>query len=419
MVIVGIVCFGITSCRDVNSIGDPNFDADGAPHDTTRIFFTPKTPESVKLYIESSGSMNGFFRANKANNFKKTVWSVFSGLSGMTSGVVSTMSNGGDIDAPIALGDFRLKMNAGEFISNSSTHIPAMLFNIIENIDTAKSEVAVLVSDMKYSPVGESAAPELIQYQEQIRNVVGMHPNVSIAFVCAKSEFLNSDGSVAEENSPYYYIIIGESENVAAIRNDVARWCEMTGSYIESGDMAMCYHTPSYSIREVDNGVLSSGYPGNLITTFAPEVSDTCSFIIRIDMTGYPWNAVDADVLKDCLKVNTVYGSTVDARLLADEEHLVDDHSYKDEFNRLSYADYLVRLYDVVLDDEVVEWTFTNKPFDARCLADYNFNTIVNAAQENDLSGTFSFNKFIEGCFNGRLNTFNENPVRILVSSHE
>ena len=68
--------------------------------------------------------------------------------------------------------------NTSSFVSNSSTHIPAMLHNIIENIDTAKNEVAILVSDMKYSPMGKTAAPELLQYQEQIRNVVGIHPNI-------------------------------------------------------------------------------------------------------------------------------------------------------------------------------------------------------------------------------------------------
>lgn len=416
--IVVVFGFCIADCgRDVNSIADPNFDADGAPLDTTISLFAPKLPESAKLYIETSGSMNGFFRANKANNFKKTVWSVFSGLAPISGGSVYTMSNGGDIDAPVTLGDFRSKMNAGTFISNTSTHVPAMLNNIIANIDTAKNEVAVLVSDMKYSPVTATKEPELIQYQEQIRNVIGYHPNVSISFVCAKSEFLGSDGSVAEANSPYYFIIIGNSENVAAVRNDIARWCEATNSYVESGDMAMRYHTPTYSIEEVKNGVLDSRYPKNLITTFDPEVSDTCSFIIRVDMTGYPWSAVNEEVLKDCLNAKAVYGSSVDVQLLSGEDHLVDDHAYKGDFKRKSYADYLIKLYNAALDDEVIEWTFTNKPFDGRYLID--FNTIINAENENDLSGSFSFNKFIEGCFNARLNSFDETPVRILISSYQ
>ena len=319
--IIAVVAVGfsiaVAGCgRDVNSVGDPNFDENGAPLDTTITLFSPKHPESAKLYVETSGSMNGFFRANQANNFKKTVWSVFSGLAPITNGNVYPMSNGGDIDAPVTLGNFRNSMNAGSFVSNSSTHIPAMLHNIIENIDTAKNEVAVLVSDMKYSPMGKTAAPELLQYQEQIRNVVGIHPNISLAFVCANSEFLNPNGSVAEANSPYYFIIIGNSENVAAIRNDIARWCEATNSYVESGDMAMNYHTPNYSIENVKNGMLSAEYPKNLITVFDREVSDTCSFIVRVDMTGYPWSAVDGDILKDCFKAKAVYGSSVDVELL-------------------------------------------------------------------------------------------------------
>ena len=417
--IAGITwAIAVSSCgRDVNSIADPNFDSDGAPLDTAVQLFTLERPKSAKLYVETSGSMNGFFRANQANNFKKTVWSVFSGLALITDGNVYPMSNGGDIDAPVVLGTFRNKMNAGAFVSNSSTHIPAMLHNIIENIDTAKNEVAVLVSDMKYSPMGKTAAPELLQYQEQIRNIIGVHPNVSLSFVCANSEFLNLNGSVAEETSPYYFIIIGKSENVAATRNDIARWCEATNSYVESGDIAMNYHTPNYTIENVKNGMLSSEYPKNLITVFDREVSDTCSFIVRVDMTGYPWRAVDADILKDCFKAKAAYGSSVDVELLTDEDHLVDDHAYKGEFKRRSYADFLVKLYNVALDDEVVEWTFTNKPFDGRYLMD--FNTIINADQENDLSGSFSFNKFIKGCFNARLNTFDEIPVRILVSSYQ
>lgn len=417
-VIAGITwAIALSSCgRDVNSIADPHFASDGAPLDTIVELFTPELPQSAKLYVETSGSMNGFFRANQANNFKKTVWSVFSGLAPITDGNVYTMSNGGEIDAPIILGTFRNKMNAGAFVSNSSTHIPAMLHNIIENIDTTKNEVAVLVSDMKYSPMGKTAAPELLQYQEQIRNVIGVHPNVSLAFVCANSEFLNQNGSIAEVQSPYYYIIIGNSENVAAVRNDIARWCEATNSYVESGDMAMNYHTPSYEIKDVNNGMLSASYPKNLITTFDRALSDTCKFVVRVNMTGYPWGGVDADVLKDCFKAKALYGSSVDVALLTDKDHLVDDHAYKGEFKRMSYADYLVELYNVALDDEVVEWSFTNKPFDGRYVI--TFNNIISAQQENDLSGSFSFNKFLEGCFNARLNTFDDEPVRILVSSY-
>jgi hypothetical protein len=416
--VIAIITLAVTGCsRDVNSINDPHFDADGTPLDTTITILTPKLPESVKLYVETSGSMNGFFRANKANNFKKTVWSVFSGVAPISGNAVYPMSNGGDIDSPVTIADYRKRMNAGEFVSNTSTHIPAMLNNIIQNMDTSKNEVAILVSDMKYSPMGQSAAPELLQYQEQIRNVIGMHPNVSLSFVCATSEFLAPNGSVVEEKSPYYFIIIGKADNVVAMRNDIARWCEATNSYVESGDMCMPYQTPEYTIEEVKNGVKDANYPQNVITTFDTSVSDTCSFIVRVNMNAYPWNAVDPDILKDCFNAKAVYGSSVDVKLLTTPEHLVDDHAYKNEFKRRSYADFLVKLYNVALDDEVIEWTFNNRPIDGRYFID--FNTMISAEDENDLTGTFSFNKFLEGCFNARLNTSNEEPVRILVSSYQ
>lgn len=419
VLLASLICLNILiSCgRDVNSVADPNFETDGSPLDSTISLFTPTRPTSAKLYVETSGSMNGFFRANKANNFKKTVWSVVSGLSDISQGIIYPMANGGEIESPISLNEFRTRMNSGNFVSNSSTQVPAMFNNIIENIDTTGNDVAILISDMKYSPMGNSAEAELIQYQEQIRNIIGTHPNISVSFVCAKSEFLNQDGSTAEPESPYYYIIIGKSENVADVRNDISRWCEATDSYIESGDIAMDYKTPSYSILEVKNGLLSSDYPKNLITTFDRELSDTCSFIIRVDMNGYPWKALASDSLKNCIKAKTVYGSSIDIEPLSGSDHIVDNHAYNNEFERQSYADFLVKLYNVALDDEVIEWTFSSRPFDV--LLSNRFANIIGATQENDLTGSFSFNKFIEGGFNARLNKSSENPVRILVSSYQ
>lgn len=398
---------------DINSIQDPHFDFDGTPLDTVK-FYTPQHPNRVKLYIETSGSMNGFFRANQDNKFKKTVWSVLSGLAHLSDNNVYPLSNGGDIDSPVLLNNFRHHMNAGSFVSNTETHIPDMLSNIISNLDTTNSEVAILISDMKYSPMGKQAAPLISQYQEQIRNLIGYNPNISISFVCAESEFIAKNGTVAEPHSPYYFIIIGKSENVSAIRNDIACWCEATTSYVHSGDMAMNYLTPQLSIGAIKNGFPHSQHP-TVITTFDREISDTCSFVIRVNLVGYPWEAVDSNILGSCLSAKTVYGSSVDIELLTDSEHIVDNHHYKGNFERLSYADYIVKLYNLALDAEVIELNFTNKPFDG--YFSEKFNRIISAQNENDLSGSFSFNKFIEGCYNGRLNICSEEPVRILVST--
>lgn len=398
-----IAMMGMSSCEsDINSIQDSHFDADGTPLDTTYVAFVPQRADLVKIYIETSGSMNGFFRANRSNRFKKTVWSVVSGLQHRSDNNVYTMSNGGDIDSPISFGSFRNKMNAGGFVSNTETHIPAMLVNIIKNIDSTKNEVAVLISDMKYSPTGPGAAPTIAQYQEQIRNLTARHP-YGVAFICATSEYLDNSGSVIEEESPYYYIVIGKPENVAATRNDIVAWCEYTGSFVQSGDLGMNYRTPQYEVHSITNGWAHSVYPNQVITTYDRDLSDTCSFVVRVNLTGYPCG-LDKPVLDSCFNAFATNGADV----IKEVVDVKDDHHPKGSFDRESYVDYRVKVFNMPLDDEVIEWTFTNRPFDGY----YNqkFLYILSADSEDELDRTFSFDKFIEGHFNGRLNTFDLEP---------
>lgn len=415
-VLISFVLLLINSCgsKPISSVGDTYFAEDGTPKDTNA-FFSPISPESVRLYIESSGSMNGFFRANKGNKFKKTVWSVFSGLSEISDNNVYTLSNGGAINSPILLSDFRNKMNAGAFVSNSETHVPDMLANIILELKNKDSEIAVLVSDMKYSPMGQQAVPLISQYKDEIRNLIDRNPEISVSFVCAESEFISKNGKVAEGSSPYFFIIIGNSENVAAVRNDIAYWCECTSSYIESGDLAMYYQSPNYEVLNIENGYPHSKYPNNVITAFDDEVSDTCAFILRVHMEGYPWGAVDSNLLVSSLEAKTMYGSSINVQLLTSDNHLVDVHNYKGTSTRKSYADYYIKVYNITLDNEVVEWTFSNKPFDG-CYVK-RFNDIISATTEQDLTGSFSFRDFIDGCFNARLNEYEELPKRILISN--
>ena len=416
LILVSFVFLLVNSCvnKPISSVEDTYFEEDGTPKDTFTLF-SPTSAESVRLYIESSGSMNGFFRANKGNKFKKTVWSVFSGLSEKTDNNVYTLSNGGNIDSPILLSDFRNKMNAGGLVSNSETHIQSMLANIILELKGKNSEVAVLVSDMKYSPMGQQAEPLISQYPEQIRNLIGRNPEISVSFVCAESEFISKDGQIAENSSPYFFIIIGSSENVAAVRNDIAYWCECTSSYIESGDLAMYYHTPKYEVLDIKNGYPHSKFPNNVITTFDDKVSDTCAFILRVHMEGYPWGAVDSNLLISSLDAKTMYGSSINVQLLTGDSNLVDIHNNKGTSTRNSYADYRIKVYNMALDNEVVEWTFSNKPFDG-CYVK-RFNDIISATTENDLTGAFSFRDFIDGCFSARLNEYEELPKRILISN--
>jgi hypothetical protein len=405
------------SGRNLNSIGDLNFTEDGDPIDTVE-FCVPTIPDSiksVKLYIETSGSMNGFFHSGNATKFKKTVWSVFTGLSPFSNNQVYLLSNNGSVSNSVDLNTFRNHMNSGRFVSNASTKVPDMLNTILSSLDVSKGEIAVLVSDMKYSPTGQSNIESLIsQYQVDIRNIRARFQYISIAFVCATSEYASNNGNIKEYRSPYYFMIFGNSEDVVALRNYISTWVESNDAYIESGDLGVDYKTPLYELKECKNLINHTIYPNNVLYGYDKSYSDTCSFVLRVNLKSYPWNIVSQEVLDSCITVNTLYGSPIEVKLL----DFKDDHHYERTFERMSYADYLIKVYDFPLDDEVVEWTYNVNKFDTN----YNSTFIdisKNALGESDLSRSYSFDKFLEGCFNGELNRISNKPIKILLSSKD
>ncbi len=188
--------------------------------------------------------------------------------------------------------------------------------------------------------------------------------------------YLNKTGKVVEANSPYYYIIIGKPENVASVRNDIVAWCEGTDSYIASGDLGMNYKTPNYTIQSINNGVAHSLVPNNVITTYTREVSDTCSFVIRIDLSGYP-SGYTAEQLDSCFMATATNSSGVNYEII----ELEDEHNYKGQLKRRAFVDYLVKVYDFQLDDEVVEFSFNSEPLNDSFSS--HFNEILSANNEN------------------------------------
>ena len=160
------------SCEgSLNSIGDEHFDSEGylIRDSLQRPPLVLSPPSRMKFYVEVSGSMNGFFRANRATHFKADVWEILNYYSSF-SDKVAILTNDGNQGASLQLADFKEKMNTGQFVSSSSTKVPIMQQSIINDLDAGAGEVAVLISDMKYSPVGEAAPAVLMaQYSTDIR----------------------------------------------------------------------------------------------------------------------------------------------------------------------------------------------------------------------------------------------------------
>lgn len=191
---IASLCF-VSCSSPINTINDPHFEENGIYLDSLGAPFQAIMPTSLDFYVEVSGSMNGFFRANKATAFKTDVWAI---VSNFGSPGVSVLSNTGTQATKYTGDQFRSRMNSGGFVSTTETQVPAMLENILSKLDYDNGAVAVLISDMKYSPVGNRALPVLLQqYATDISNIVGKYPGSAYSLVGAYSEFIDARGNVA------------------------------------------------------------------------------------------------------------------------------------------------------------------------------------------------------------------------------
>ena len=109
------------SCGDIiNTNNNEHFDDEGyLITDSTVSQFSIESPNKIKFYVEVSGSMNGFFRANKPTKFKADVWQILSYYAPAADGV-TILTNDGTQGAKLQIGKFQTQMNTGAFVSSGS-----------------------------------------------------------------------------------------------------------------------------------------------------------------------------------------------------------------------------------------------------------------------------------------------------------
>ena len=393
------------SCSSpINSIDDPHFDKEGYYLDSLGATFEAVMPSSLDFYVEVSGSMNGFFRANKPTAFKTDVWAI---VSNFGSPGVSVFSNSGTQATKYSGDQFRNRMNSGGFVSTASTQVPDMLETILSSLDYSNGAVAVLISDMKYSPVGTKAMSVLLeQYAPDIRNKVGRFPGVAYSIIGAFSEYLDARGNIACEKSPYYYVVIGKDVCVAAIRNCITTIISEKGNYLDNIETGFDYKRPAYTFGVPDNALQFEDQP--TFYSYDPTFSDTCMVKLKIDLSDFRWLITDKAVLRDSLKVRTAYGSEVE---IGDIEIDTDNHFQK-QFRRHSIASVELKLWNMPMDADVIEWHLNHPEYSMT----NTFLQIQNASSEDDLSGSFSMVNFIQGLFQAVQNHWTQEPNRILIS---
>jgi len=404
--IIGLVSIMVSSCSDINTVEDPRFTEDGyyLPDSDSIGTFELAHPNKIKYYVEVSGSMNGFFRANQPTQFKTDVWEIMSYFSALSSDV-TVLTNNGSTGVRMSIDDFRQQMNTGSFISSASTQVPIMLASIVNDIKPEQGEVAVLISDMKYSPVG-AAAPKVLmeQYSSDVSRILGTF-HKPVCLISAISNYLDKKSEV--NGSPYYYFLIGNEGEVAYLRNSISTLLDNNHHFIDNIESGFNYGAPTYSF-----GIPEYCYQLDEEPTFVDfdeSASDTCIINLKVDLARYRWIMADTEFFKNAFKCKALYGSNVSVGKIKIEVNNITEQ----KLNRTATAIVQLKLFDLAMDSEVIEWSLE--------LPDLNidkFARFFDAVGENDYTKSYSIENFIKGIFYGGVTNKTLKPNYILISKN-
>ena len=369
-----------------------------------------ETPLSrIKFYVEVSGSMNGFFRANKPTHFKRDVWEICSYYEPIANNV-TILTNSGSEGASFAMNDFQTKMNTGAFVSAASTKVPLMLKSILSTLDADNGDVAVLISDMKYSPVGSLAPNVLItQYSTDVSRILGNFGK-SVSLVCATSDYLDRTGNVITERSPYYYFIMGNSNAVAEIRDGISTLLKENDRFVDNIESGFDYGAPKYNFGIPNKCFQLADNEPTFVQYEETDGIDTCTVKLKVDLKPYRWLLTDKNYFKEAFKVKALYGSEVE---VGDVKIEVQNITNK-KLQRTAEAIVELKLPYMATESEVLEWTLQLPDTDYTL-----FGEFCGSTDENDYTKSYSIEAFMKGIFYGGIVNKTLKPNYILISKND
>ena len=400
----------LVSCRGgvINTNYNPHFTEQGYLVNDS-IGESTETPLSrIKFYVEVSGSMNGFFRANKPTHFKKDVWEICSYYEPIANDV-TILTNRGSEGATFTMNEFQTKMNTGSFVSSASTKVPLMLKSILSVLEPQNGEVAVLISDMKYSPVG-SAAPNVLitQYSTDLSRILGKFGK-SVSLVCATSDYLDRTGNLITERSPYYFFIMGSSNAVAEVRDGISTLLKTNDRFVDNIESGFDYGVPKYSFG-IPNKCFQLDNEPTFIQYEESDGIDTCTVKLKVDLKPYRWLLTDKKYFEEAFKVKSLYGSEVIVGDIKIEVKNITDKKLK----RTAEAIVELKLPNIATESEVLEWTLQLPDTDYTL-----FGEFCGSTDENDCTKSYSIEAFMKGMFYGGIVNETLKPNYILISKND
>lgn len=402
-----ILLSSFVSCNgSVNSLESKYFTEDGVCVEHVKSFVS-KAPSNIKFYMEVSGSMNGFLRSNQATHFKHDVWSIVTDFVSIN-GSVNVFAQQGEDAISIPVNDFRSGMNCGSFVSSASTVVPDMISNVLKDVDIKASEVGVLISDLKYDPVGYSAQNVLLlQYSTDIRNIMMLHPNTAVCLIVAKSEYLDKNGGILTQDSPYYYLLFGNKSNVVFMRNFIATLLKGNNTYVDEIEWGIDYLTPSVKVSDED--YLTEIDPDKSYGDFDEE----CTITLDIDITNFPWFFENKDTLANRLSISSEGGTEA----IVKAKNITYEISYDDgkQLKRTAIAKVPIYIKNMYEDSDVFEIAINIPEIQ---VPNTRFLRYLYSDNVNDVTTSYSVEGLLNGFYSSMERFKKSHPIHLLISKN-
>lgn len=416
-----IAIFSICSCHSINEIGNESFTDDGVlKAEVIDRFYTAEPADKVQLYVETSGSMNGLFRAQRSNAFKTDMSAFLLKVPNIVG--VKAFTDGSTNTKPYSANSFRQNMNDGSFVSSKNTEVPQMLRVILDDLKNGECDVAVFVSDMKYSPKGGSATA-MDQYALEIETMFSAHKEYSVCVIGFESEFIAANGKTACEFFPYYMLIIGEGPKVSYVRNLVLSELERNGHLQGSIDFNQSYGCPYYSVlpihgasgglRPNPNELMASD-EGMFHSLLGYSMLPDTEFIVAIREQHLPWDVYKNLDASSFEVKSTVTGMSIPFEVLEEEPGMVSSEDAM--VKKCVQPSHFIKVQpkDKLFGTDVISIRLNEQKADASWIQKY-----YGAQREEELDKTFSMDRFIEGLNNAyrKEGKLQEEPMLVLIST--
>lgn len=346
-------------------------------------------PFNLKLYIENSGSMDGY--VNGSHDFKNAIYSYVSDISQNINiqNISLNFINSKIINKGSNIDSFFYGLNSSQtFVKaggvRKASDISQVLKSVIDNSNN--EDVCILVSDFIFSPgKGKNAVEYLKDQQIQIKNIfvdfLKNNPNCGLMFFQLSSNFSgtfydrqDSKFTLKNTDRPFYMLVLGNADYLSQIRKNIPentiKGSGVKNSFItqnqfltpeycivnRSGDFERSKNNPKHAIANA-----KKGRDGNL--TFAVETTFN--------------NAI----------LDENYLLNPENYTLSDKQFSISTKKFSDKYH-LTFSSPVVKqkiTLSIKLNKKIPQWI-------------YDFNDDEGLGQQSSVSGkTYGLKNIIEG----------------------